>query len=279
MLIIKIFLFCSLYLFCSLENVKGVTSPSLKYKESKKELKSQKNKVKIQEKNNKEVVNSDDDEPDPLEKINRVIFQINRFVDKIFIKPASLVYKTVVPSPIRKGIYNFQENLFSPVLLLNCALQGRAHDSAKTVARTFINSIFGFLGTVDVAEKMKLSAADTNFNETLIQWNVQTGPYLMLPLFGPSSFRGTIGRIADLYSNPAYYISQNKKINHNKKKQLWKSLEAIYGLNILQTRIKYMSLIDDIEKTSIDHYLTIRNLYFQRQAELKRRLKKESTLT
>ena len=102
---------------------------------------------------------------------------------------------------------------------------------------------------------------------------METGPYLMLPLFGPSSFRGALGLTLDTFSDPLYYISRNKKRKHNHSRQQFYILESLYAINMLNTRHNKAEFIDDIKKTSPDPYITIRNFYFQKQAALKKRIR------
>ncbi len=137
----------------------------------------------------------DVNEPDPLEPLNRVIFGFNQVVDGILLKPIAILYNDTLPDRARTGVTNFMENLFAPVTFGNNLLQAEAEDAARTFFRFVINSTFGMLGLIDVAKEMGVPPKPATLNQTFAKWGVETGPYLVLPLLGPSSFRGTYGTI------------------------------------------------------------------------------------
>ena len=127
---------------------------------------------------------------DPLEPLNRFFYGINLMLDVAFLKPLAEVYRAVAPEPVRNGVRNVLDNLFAPVVFLNHILQGEAERATVTLGRFLMNSTIGCLGLVDAATEFGHPGYDTDLNQTLAVWGVETGPYLVLPLIGSSSFRG-----------------------------------------------------------------------------------------
>jgi phospholipid-binding lipoprotein MlaA len=213
------------------------------------------------------------DDPDPLEPINRVIFGFNQVVDGILLKPIAILYHDTLPDMARTGVTNFMENLFAPVTFGNNLLQAEAEDAARTFFRFVINSTFGMLGLIDAAKEMGVPAKPATLNQTFAKWGVETGPYLVLPLLGPSSFRGTYGTIGEWFMNPWTYMVQNKHRRYNHHGQQRTLLYMLYGLDIVNRRAKLIAALNDLEKSSLDLYATIRSIYFQKQKEMEQSLK------
>lgn len=219
------------------------------------------------------------DEPDPLEPLNRVIFNFNRVADGILIKPIAILYDDIVPETAKTGVTNFMENLFAPVTLANNVLQGEGERAFHTIFRFVINSTIGLLGLMDVAKELGLPSQPATLNQTFAKWGMETGPYLVLPFFGPSSFRGTYGMVGDWFINPLGYVVQNKHRRHNRYGQQRRLLYALYGLDIVNRRAKLITALNDIEKNSLDPYASMRSIYFQKQKELENNLKSQSKET
>ena len=148
-----------------------------------------------------------DEANDPLEPMNRGIFFFNRAADTLFIKPAAGMYRTVMPKPGQTAIRNVLNNLDTPVILANQILQGRFDPAGQTIERFFINSTFGVLGLVDVATELGINREDADFGQTLDAWGLGSGPYLMLPLFGPSNARDAVGLAVDSFLDPVSYVA------------------------------------------------------------------------
>ena len=193
---------------------------------------------------------------DPLEPLNRGIFSFNQFADGILFKPMALVYRTFVPPPVRESVSNFLDNLRSPVILANDLLQGEGERAWVTTERFFINSIVGIGGLFDPATSMGIEGHDEDFGQTLAVWGSGEGMYLMLPLFGPSNVRDGIGLVGDIVLDPmTYYASSDLRL-------------ARLLVDGVVKRERVIDTLDEIERTSIDFYATLRSLYRQHRAGL-----------
>jgi phospholipid-binding lipoprotein MlaA len=198
---------------------------------------------------------------DPLEPWNRLMFRINNVTDKLVITPLALTYKHLIPRFLQCGIENFAANFFWPLRAINFALQGDSEHLVKTVFSFIINTLFGFFGTVDVAKKFGIERKETSFGDTLKKWGAKPGPYLVLPLFGPTSFRGGISKAMTL---PVDHVAEISLINckKNNKKRLY---YCIYGADLLAKRASILELMNELEETSEDMYTTIRNVVMARE--------------
>jgi ABC-type transporter lipoprotein component MlaA/pimeloyl-ACP methyl ester carboxylesterase len=145
--------------------------------------------------------------PDPLEPLNRVMWGFNKALMKDVIKPTSRIYRAVVIKPVRTGIGNFGKNLTYPGRAINNLLQGKWTGARDESYRFICNSTFGVLGVFDVATKRKIPKSDADFGQTFGQWGWKPHCFLMLPIFGPSNERDTLGLAADTAANPLLYIS------------------------------------------------------------------------
>lgn len=192
---------------------------------------------------------------DPLEPFNRLMFKINNVLDKAFLVPISTAYKHIFPNFLQCGLSNFVSNFFSPVSTINFILQGDSEYATKTTFRFIVNTIFGFLGAVDVASKIGLDKKETSLGETFKKWGAKSGPYLVLPILGPGSFRSCMGKIMQLPMDP---IAQISLFNYNKNTRR-KLYYSIYGANIVIKRASLLNIMMELEKTSEDMYITTRN--------------------
>lgn len=158
---------------------------------------------------------------DPLESVNVLAFDAVQSIDKVLTGPAALKYKKTVPSPVRSGVRNFFSNIQEPIIFLNFLLQLKPGKAAETAGRFGINSTLGFLGLFDTAKKKPffLPRRNNGFAFTLGYYGVKPGPYLFLPLIGPTTVRDVVGRVVDLsilpyavgkpFSSPAYTLPTN----------------------------------------------------------------------
>ncbi len=192
---------------------------------------------------------------DPLEPFNRLMFKINNVLDKVFLVPISTAYKHIFPQFLQIGISNFTSNFFAPITTINFILQGNSEYATKTTFRFIVNTIFGFLGMVDVASKLGLDKRSTSFGDTLKKWGAKTGPYLVLPILGGGSFRSGVGKIIQLPIDP---IAQLSLFNY-KKNTRRKLYYMIYGADIITKRATLLDIMMELEKTSDDMYITTRN--------------------
>ena len=201
----------------------------------------------------------EDDANDPLEPFNRAVFEFNRGLDTVLLKPLAQAYRFVLPQFLRDGVQNLLNNARTPVILANDLLQGEWSRAGETGMRFAINTMLGAGGIFDVAEASGQAPSFHNedFGQTLGVWGVPEGPYLVLPVFGPSPPRDTVGLVGDVFMDPfAYYL-------HNIHKD-WVNV-ARTGVRAIDTRSRNIETLDDIERDSIDFYATIRSLYRQRR--------------
>lgn len=195
---------------------------------------------------------------DPLEPLNRGILKFNRAVEKIIIKPATIVYRTLVPKPARRGISNFLFNLETPVVLFNDLLQGNTRRAWITTKRFFVNSTVGLGGLIDVAKKWGLPRHDEDFGQTLGAYGIREGPYLVLPIFGPSNPRDLVGMIGDILMDPLFWFLRAKDAD-----ALRITRTVVDGLD---TYDRHLEDIESLEETSLDYYAALRSAYRQNRA-------------
>jgi phospholipid-binding lipoprotein MlaA len=196
---------------------------------------------------------------DPGEPTNRFIFKINQGLDAIIIKPLTSFYRGIFPDPIRSGVHNFLNNIKTPVILANDVLQGEPERAGDTVMRFLINTTAGIGGLRDQASEWGYEAHDEDFGQTLAVWGVGEGPYIMLPLFGPSNPRDAIGKFVDTLMDPINWWAEN-----DEREWVPITRTVVGGID---TRDQLWDVLDDLEKSSIDFYAAIRSLYRQRRNE------------
>jgi len=195
---------------------------------------------------------------DPLEPMNRITLKFNRGLEKVIIKPVTKVYRFIIPRPLRKGISNVLFNLETPVILLNDLLQGEERRAWHTLKRFAINSTVGIGGLIDVAAKGGTPRHGEDFGQTLAVHGVGEGPYIMLPFFGPSNPRDTVGLVADIFSDPLYWILRPKNLAAIRYTRA--------GLDIVDTYDRHMEDIEELERGSLDYYAALRSAFRQNRA-------------
>lgn len=188
---------------------------------------------------------------DPWENMNRGIFAFNEGVDKVVFKPLAKGYTFIFPQPVRTGVSNFFGNLSDIGSLANAIFQLDGKNSAKITARVINNTVYGLGGIFDVATPMGNTKIEKDFGSTLAHYGVKSGPFLMLPLLGPSTLRDGIGKIPDAYLSPITYVKEDTT--------RW----SLVGLNAIQTRTSLFPLEAKLEGTSTDKYATIRDNWLQ----------------
>lgn len=197
---------------------------------------------------------------DPFEGANRAIFAFNNVVDKTLIHPVAKGYNKVVPKPVRTGVDNVLHNLKSPVTFANQALQGDVKGAGNVFVRAVVNTFVGFGGLFDVAAKEGIAYEQEDFGQTLGVWGVPHGPYVVVPVIGPSSLRDYAGYAVDSYADPLRWYLFNT--DH----------EEIYygkvGMEYLSLRASLVETLEDLEKSSIDYYAATRSAYYQRREAL-----------
>ena len=199
-----------------------------------------------------------------LEKYNRTMFTINDKIDKAVIRPVAKGYRAITNKFVRQRVTNFFNNLHEPISAGNHILQGEFHDSAQNVGRFMINTVVGAAGLFDVASRVGLEQKKTGFDETLSSWCVPDGPYIVLPLMGPSTPRAATGFVVDGYSSPTYWIIEEKGDD--------KAMYAYYaagGLKYLNTLAETLPLLESLEESSVDYYEAMKSSYLQNRSKLK----------
>jgi phospholipid-binding lipoprotein MlaA len=195
---------------------------------------------------------------DPLEGLNRGVYKFNDVTDKVVLKPVAKVYKTVTPSPIRKGFNNFFNNLGSLTTVLNDLLQLKFANAFTDSGRFIINSTFGLAGFIDLASMDNIPNHKEDFGQTLGHWGVGSGAYLVLPILGPSSVRDTTGFVFDsATTDPLRYTHNIGEVRlHNQ----------LRAAQIIDKRTELLDAKDIIDNASLDPYAFTRDAYLQRRA-------------
>lgn len=196
---------------------------------------------------------------DPLEPFNRVVFEVNLTLDGLILKPFATMYRGVMPEVGRTAVHNVLSNLREPVVFVNDVLQGELERAGTAAGRFAINSTIGILGIIDVATDFGLEQHSEDFGQTFAVWGAPEGPYLVLPIFGPSNPRDALGLLAEAVLDPLNYYARHEDIDAF---QTSRSLTT--GIDI---RERNLDTLDVIERTSLDFYAAIRSLYRQRRAD------------
>lgn len=196
---------------------------------------------------------------DPFEPFNRGMFSINKGLDTVVFKPVAHVYRAAVPEVGRDRVDSVLANMKEPVNILNSVLQGDGDKVARSTGRFLVNTILGIGGLFDVASLADgLEPVNEDFGKTLATYGADTGPYIFLPIIGPSSPRDLVGRVADVASDPFIYSVH---------------VDGVYtrdGVKFVNTRESLLEVTDNIEQTSIDEYATIRSIYAQKRKGIKK---------
>jgi len=195
---------------------------------------------------------------DPLESINRAIFEFNEGLQDVLLRPIAKFYNANVNLTVRQGISNFLDNLSSPVIFANDLLQGEFERALTTFGRAFINTTIGIVGFADVASELGLERHDEDFGQTLAVYGMGEGFYLVLPIFGPSSPRDAIGKfVIDSYLDPL-----GLWLDNTDRQNIEYTLAGAEGLD------EYAGIVDElnqVKKTSVDYYAAVRSLYRQKR--------------
>jgi phospholipid-binding lipoprotein MlaA len=197
---------------------------------------------------------------DPLEPLNRHVFEFNRVLDGLLFKNVAEFYRIVVPEKVRTSIHHVIVNLNEPVVFANNLLQAKVERGGTTFARFAVNSTIGLAGIFDVATDMGLKEQIGDFGQTLYSWGVEDGgPYLVLPILGPTNPRDGIGMGVDSYIDPWRYVGQDVGISHF----MW----TRFVMDGLDKRVRVGPELDEIERTSLDFYAQLRSLSRQDRAQ------------
>jgi phospholipid-binding lipoprotein MlaA len=191
---------------------------------------------------------------DPLEKVNRAVFSFNDALDRAALKPAATAYKEVTPGFLQTGVNNFFGNLADAWSGVNNLAQGKGQDGMNDITRFAVNSTFGILGVLDIATPGGLRKHSEDLGQTLGYWGVPSGPYLMLPLLGPSTVRDTSALPVDLWGDPWSHTTPVNLRNTG------------IGGRAIDQRAAILDASNLLEDAALDRYEFIRDSYLQRRA-------------
>lgn len=193
------------------------------------------------------------DARDPWESMNRSVYQFNDVVDTVAIRPAAEIYTKVLPSFVRTGIHNFLGNLSDVWSMANSAMQLKGQATAETFMRIHVNTFLGLGGLLDVASEMRLEKRKEDFGQTLGYWGVKPGPYLVLPLLGPSTLRDALATPVDFKGDPSQLVADDATRN------------SLSVTRVLDVRSGLLQTVDVIKAASLDPYTFVRDGYLQKR--------------
>lgn len=193
---------------------------------------------------------------DPWEGFNRQVSGFNDAVDTAVLKPVATTYRDVVPSPVRTGVNNFFGNLGDVWSAVNAMLQLRPREATENLLRFNVNTILGLGGLLDIASEMGIPRTKLDLGLTLGRWGVPTGPYLVLPIFGPSSVRDAGGFVVDLTADPLSQVSDVPVRN------------SLTVLRVVDTRAGLLRATSMLGDVALDPYSFTRDVYLQRRQTL-----------
>jgi phospholipid-binding lipoprotein MlaA len=196
------------------------------------------------------------DPRDPLEPLNRRVYQFNDKVDQVIAQPVARTYQRVVPGEVRDRVRNFFGNIGDFFIGVNNFLQGKFEDGVSDWARVAFNTTVGLFGIHDVATDMGYEKHNEDFGQTLGRWGAPPGPYLILPFLGSSDFRDGIGTAADIYTDPLGEVRP------------YHTEYALWGLRLTQTRADLLEASRILEQAALDKYTFQRDAYLQRRRSL-----------
>ncbi|MEO5669912.1 MAG: VacJ family lipoprotein [Ramlibacter sp.] len=190
---------------------------------------------------------------DPFEPFNRNVMQFNEGVDAMVLKPAATVYKRALPPLVRTGVSNFFGNLGDAWSFVNSALQFKLQNAAENFMRVNVNTFMGLGGILDVASELNIERHKEDFGQTLGRWGVPAGPYVVLPLLGPSTVRDTLALTIDRRADPVHYVTKTS------------DRYALYTLRVVDGRSNLLRLGSVIDEAALDKYSFTRDAYMQRR--------------
>ncbi|MEJ8798088.1 VacJ family lipoprotein [Trinickia caryophylli] len=189
---------------------------------------------------------------DPLEPMNRAVFRFNDAVDQSLAVPIAKGYQKITPHPLRTAISNFFSNLGDLSNIANELLQLKITDATQDLMRFTMNTTFGIGGLIDFATLARLPKHHQDFGLTLGRWGVPSGPYLVLPVFGPSTFRDSVGLAVDVRFNPLNYIEPSART-------------PLYILQFVSARSDMLGATNILQQAALDKYSFVRDAYLQQR--------------
>jgi len=199
---------------------------------------------------------TDGDPRDPFEGFNRGVYKFNETVDKAIAKPVATAYRDLLHEEIRSRVRNFFSNIADLFIGVNNLLQGKFQDGVEDWARFAFNSTIGLFGIHDVASDMGIEKHDEDFGQTFGRWGVGDGPYIVLPILGPSTLRDSVGKAFDLYTDP---VSDFRPIRLR---------NSAIALRLVNVRADLLDAGRILEEAALDKYVFLRDAYLQRRRSL-----------
>ncbi|HEX5805898.1 MAG TPA: VacJ family lipoprotein [Macromonas sp.] len=193
---------------------------------------------------------------DPLEPMNRSVTRFNDTVDEAVLKPVATGYRDTLPHPVRTGVGNFFGNLRDAWSVVNGVLQGRPKEAAQDFMRVNVNTVFGLGGLIDIASDMGIERTTMDFGQTMGRWGMPSGAYVVLPLFGPSTVRDTVGLVVDSQADPVSQGGADVALRNSGQ-----------VLRAVDTRASLLGTTDLLEQAALDKYTFVRDAYLQRRDE------------
>lgn len=193
---------------------------------------------------------------DPIEPFNRVVFTVNDKVDRAVFKPLAQGYEYILPMQVRSCVSNVFGNLADVPASLNNFLQGKVKEGGSDVCRVGVNTTVGLLGCFDVASRWGFEKHNEDFGQTLGRWGIPSGPYLVLPLFGPSTVRDGSALFVDSYIDPSRFVNDIPVRN------------SAYGVRLVDKRAQALDTTNFIDNAALDPYVFVRDAYLARRRSL-----------
>ncbi|WP_455203223.1 MlaA family lipoprotein [Kaarinaea lacus] len=195
---------------------------------------------------------------DPFERYNRAMYEFNEDLDNAIVKPVAKAYNKILPQPVNKGITNFFSNINDVQVMANEVLQLKMEEAISDFFRIIFNTTIGVVGFIDVASDMGFERHQEDFGQTLGYWGVANGPYFVLPFFGPSTIRDSVGLGVDY----AVFYPIFNRIDRVAVQN------TLFGLDLLDTRAGYLGAGRVLEVAALDPYIFVREAYLQRRRYL-----------
>ena len=197
--------------------------------------------------------------PDPLEKVNRPILAVNRVLDRFLLNPLTQLYGFILPGPVKQSIRQVFDNAHAPPIMMNDLFQREWRNAGITTARFLVNSTLGIGGLFDPAKEMGLEAHYSDFGQTMALLGVESGPYFVIPILGPTTLRGGTGFVVDSLLSPTIYLIGPGEL----------LFYYTLGGRGLVRREQHLRELMELEASSLDYYAVLRNAYYQnRNAEI-----------
>lgn len=209
--------------------------------------------------------------PDPMEPLNRVVFGFNRHLDHWVLDPVTTAYDLIVPRLARQALRRMIDNLDAPSIFVNDVLQAEPTDAGVTVGRFVLNTMFGAVGALDIAELIGLEPHSTDFGQTLALYGVPSGPFLVLPVLGPTTLRDGTGYLVDFWFRPTTYL-----LTPLANVVVTSVRDGTAGLALLDA---HAVELDALEASSMDFYAALRSAYYQDRVGKIRKRRESRRLT